>query len=296
MHKHSVSICKYSGWAALLLWQAVAWGAESQTPIILSATESLSTQPSQLTIRGLNFGGVKPWVKLDGLPLNVLLYTTTTIVAQVPQAVDASPGTYLLTVSRGDSGPIDDKEHRGEFTLTIGAVGPSGPAGPPGPTGAQGPQGQAGLQGQTGAAGPAGPKGPAGPAGESVWAYTNSKAEIGIGTQDTVVASVHVPPGRYIFIGTAEAQTFNSALTTHVVCGIVPSDANKAVVSLGPGAFSAASLAVHSLEFFLPPVSSPPPQLTIYFKCRAFTDFGGASATIVNPRLTAIKIDLTSIQ
>lgn len=110
-------------WAAVSLSAIAGWCEDRPAPVILSGRHSLTTVPSRLTITGLNFGSVKPLVTLDGLTLNVVLNSATTIVAQVPASVDASSGSYLLTV---------------------------GPPGPAGPVGATGPKGDTGAPGQAG--------------------------------------------------------------------------------------------------------------------------------------------------
>jgi hypothetical protein len=55
---------------------------------IISANETFTTHPSQLTIDGANFGVLKPTVKLDGLILTVISFSDTMIVAQVPASID----------------------------------------------------------------------------------------------------------------------------------------------------------------------------------------------------------------
>ena len=284
---------RYFIWVALSL-PVSSWGQDKQTPIILSATESLTTVPSQLTITGSNFGGAKPLVKLDGLTLNVLLNSPAMIVAQVPPSIDAAPGTYLLTVSRADSGPMDDKEHRGEFALTIGAVGPRGPSGPAGPTGAQGPQGPAGLQGpkgDTGATGLPGPQGSPGPAGTSqAWATAGSGITR-VGTEWTTVASLALPAGKYMIAATLRVATYDTPATTLATCRLVragqPSVDVYSQASLGADPrTSTGSLAMqHFYDSSLPS--------TVQFDCAAyrFPALGTISVSIDYPRLTAIKVD-----
>lgn len=129
--------------------------------------------PSALVIVGSNFGNTAPVVQLQDLTLAVSRSTDTRIQASLPPGI--VPGTYLLTVTRGNKSDT--------FNVAIGEEGPIGPQGPPGPqglqglrgatgaTGPQGPQGTTGatgpqgLRGATGATGPQGPMGPQGPIG-----------------------------------------------------------------------------------------------------------------------------------
>lgn len=143
---------------------------------------------NRMTITGVNFGSSVPTVKLEGVKLTLVSHSPTQIVANLPSNIQ--PGTYLLTVSRGNGNPKNDA-----FDVTIGATGAQGPAGAPGPqgpvgpagtqgpqgvkgetgapgavgaqgaqgeTGSQGTRGEAGPQGETGAQGPTGPMGPQG--------------------------------------------------------------------------------------------------------------------------------------
>ena len=128
----------------------------------------------KIYVSGSNFGGAPPVVKLNGSQLEVLSFTPTTIAAMIPAGT--LPGSYLLTVSRGNAAIEFDA-----FSVTIGAAGPqgergpagatgaAGPAGATGPEGPMGPQGQpgpSGPKGDTGAVGPTGPSGPQGPKGD----------------------------------------------------------------------------------------------------------------------------------
>lgn len=71
-----------------------------------------------LTIEGANFGGGRPFVTLDLVPINVRYASEVQIVAAVPVGQMPS-GTYLLTVSRGSSAL-----ENASFQLTLGAVAP----------------------------------------------------------------------------------------------------------------------------------------------------------------------------
>lgn len=126
-------------------------------PRIDGAQVSTTAMPYQLSVSGANFGAIAPQVTLDGLPLVLLNYTDTAIVAQVPSSM--TPGTYALLVANGQN------HQSGGFDVTIGAVGPQGPTGPPGPNGDTGATGSQGIQGIPGPTGPTGPPGASGSQG-----------------------------------------------------------------------------------------------------------------------------------
>lgn len=92
-------------------------------------------QPPQLIVTGTNFGSPMPTVNLDGLPLTVVTYTTTNIVAQL--SANQATGSFLLQLKNA-SGQL------AAFDATIGATGPQGAPGPQGLPGSTGPQGPAG--------------------------------------------------------------------------------------------------------------------------------------------------------
>ncbi len=71
-----------------------------------------------LTISGANFGGGRPLVTLDLVPVNVRYASDIQIVAAVPVSL-MPPGTYLLSVSRGPAAA-----ENGSFQLTLGARKP----------------------------------------------------------------------------------------------------------------------------------------------------------------------------
>ena len=101
-----------------------------------------------LTVTGLNFGTVKPWVFVGGMavPEDDIddSHTDTEIMVTLDPFPDA--GTYLLSIIRHDrvgkskskskskSGKSGGRSQRslGTFDLTLGAVGPQGPQGPTG--------------------------------------------------------------------------------------------------------------------------------------------------------------------
>ena len=152
---------------------AHATQAPKEVPAQLVISEvSVDLTAQLITISGEHFGTASATVTLAGLPLTIVSQTATRIVAVLPAFAAAAPGTFLLTVTRGDHGP--PARRYDDIDVTIGAAGPrgepgvqgqSGPVGPPGPPGEPGPQGAQGLQGQIGPIGPTGPIGPMGPLG-----------------------------------------------------------------------------------------------------------------------------------
>jgi protein-disulfide isomerase len=94
-----------------------AAGQPQAPPLVVS---SVTPDPGGqvLTIEGASFGGGRPFVTLDLVPVNVRYASEVQIVAAVPVG-QMPPGTYLLTVSRGPSAT-----ENGSFQLTLGAAGP----------------------------------------------------------------------------------------------------------------------------------------------------------------------------
>lgn len=111
----------------------------------------------RLSIHGRNFGSSAGVVTLNGFPLPTVTWTNSLI--EVRLSGETSPGTYLLSVSRGTGGVQFDT-----FDVTLGSVGPQGEPGAPGATGATGAQGATGEKGDSG---PPGPPGSTGLAGKS---------------------------------------------------------------------------------------------------------------------------------
>ena len=107
---------------ALVLAAPGAWAAAAQPPqapalVVTGATPAPDGQT--LTIAGANFGGGRPLVTLDLVPVGVHYATDSEIVAAVPIALMPS-GTYLLTVSRGPSAA-----ENGWFQVRIGTGNPA---------------------------------------------------------------------------------------------------------------------------------------------------------------------------
>lgn len=102
-----------------------------------------------LTVTGSNFqhsgngAAVTPVVTLGSTALTVQSASDTQILAALPAGI--TPGTYLLTVSRGPS-----TTDNWSTDVTLGDVGPRGPKGPTGDKGPDGPPGPPGLQGPVG--------------------------------------------------------------------------------------------------------------------------------------------------
>jgi hypothetical protein len=111
--------------------------AAASSPPALLVVNAASAEDGVLTIRGVNFGVVAPYVTLGGVPLVVLASDREEIQAQLPDGTP--PGSYLLLVARNP--------HHVPFYLfdvTIGAAGPQGEQGSRGPQGEQGPPGPPG--------------------------------------------------------------------------------------------------------------------------------------------------------
>lgn len=133
--------------------------AQSAPLVVTSVTVSL--EDLKLTIYGENFGNIAPGVGLAGRGLIVSSHSPTVVVALLPAAVAAVPGTYILSVTALDP----EASGYDRFAVSIGTGGPAGPKGDVGPQGPPGPQGPAGAAGVAGPAGPVGPAGAPGAAG-----------------------------------------------------------------------------------------------------------------------------------
>lgn len=115
--------------------------ASNQPEITRVEVVETGNVPTGLVISGSSFGSTTPVVELQGVSLAVSSSTDTQIQTSLPAGL--VPGTYLLTVARGNKSDT--------FNVAIGEEGPVGPQGPQGATGPQGPMG------------PQGPPGPQGP-------------------------------------------------------------------------------------------------------------------------------------
>lgn len=290
--------------ATILLLCACAclFSQQHNAPQLSTALVTTTTQPSQITVRGSNFGKIKPAVALNGFALDVITYTEDTVVAFLPTGFAA--GTYRLSLTN-NSLQGSPATRTGTLDVAIGAIGPAGPQGPTGPsgergqtgpTGSTGPAGPTGLQGSHGALGPAGPQGlmgPVGPTGPTgspgptgvIQAFTKNFGLRSVVGTPSVMAALTVPAGKYLIIATAKGETLGSYVATDLVCDIgSPNFYFSPTIGLGAGVgFSYGSLTLQAFREFS--VSS-----SVELQCAARTDVGGGSASALG-RLTAIRID-----
>jgi hypothetical protein len=187
--------------------------SDSSRPLlIVSAHADLLN--AQILILGTNLGGSSASVTLDGMPLTVESASASQIVAVLPASVAAVPGSYLMTVARGNGEPQHD-----EFVLTVGAVGEKGPQGLKGETGAPGAPGGVGPAGAQGAKGDIGPIGPSD-------AYVSSVDAVAVNLGPvTVVTRVIVPPGSYVLSTVFRVHT--DGANSSGVCGMTPTSNNN---------------------------------------------------------------------
>jgi hypothetical protein len=200
---HATFRSSCSATAVTLLLGAIASGQSTTAPRISGSIVNTTVTPYQLTIVGSNFGSIQPPVTLDDLPLTVISYTNTMVVATIPNSV--VPGSYTLVVTNGQNG------QSGTSVTTIGAVGPQGPSGP------QGPQGPTGPQGATGPAGSQGPTGPQGPAGIGP-GYLTSGGGVVSGNHITV-KSLSLPTGSYLLQMFGGVDSGSGNLTCSLIGG-----------------------------------------------------------------------------
>lgn len=132
--------------ALLGLSAASMQAAGTPSPSIVSVVPVYTANHYQLTISGTGFGASQPVVTISALPVNILSYTDTVVTVDVPSAMSAVPGVYVLKLATGPGNGASQTE----VDVTLGASGPEGPAGQPG------------APGLNGATGPQGPPGPAG--------------------------------------------------------------------------------------------------------------------------------------
>ena len=159
---------------------------DSHRTVVLNASVNFST--NQMTVVGAHFPS-KPHLVLNDQELTIVSSTDTAIVATLPAAVLATPGSYGFTIEQPRRSVI------APFIVTIGAVGPQGPIGL---TGLQGSQGIQGVQGQQG------PQGQPGPAGSSLPPTVYGATFVGgvsVGTLPTgihtTLAQLTLPTGSY---------------------------------------------------------------------------------------------------
>jgi hypothetical protein len=131
--------------AVLALGLLVPRLASAQAVSIVSAVPDTSN--AVISITGANFCAV-PTITIGGNSAPLVSAAPTLIMATLPAAVSATPGTYSLVVS---CGPLAGRT--AYFFVAVGAIGPkgdrgadgaAGPPGPPGPPG--GPLGFGGSQ------------------------------------------------------------------------------------------------------------------------------------------------------
>ena len=91
---------------------------EGEGPQLVVTGAAPDPDGQTLTIAGANFGGGRPLVTLDLVPVAVRYASEVEIVAAVPLRL-MPPGTYLLSVSRGPSAA-----ENGSLQLTLGAGSP----------------------------------------------------------------------------------------------------------------------------------------------------------------------------
>ena len=122
----------------------------ADSPPVIDIVRELGVPPPQLEIIGSGIGPRCGSFTLGGIGLTIISRTSTRVTAQVPTAIAANPGTYLLVMNNCNN----DGDNNLQVPVTIG------PQGPNGPTGATGPAGSAGTRGVPGPAGVTGPTGP----------------------------------------------------------------------------------------------------------------------------------------
>jgi hypothetical protein len=205
-----------AGLVAALLFAAgvLAQTSTNATHRILNATANLSA--SQLTVQGVDFPASAVLV-LNGQELTTVSSSATSVVATLPSAIVATPGTYALTLENPRYTVLS------RFDVTIGAVGPQGVAGAQGvagPQGAAGPMGPAGPSGATGATGSQGPAGAPGPLSAMGASYTGylQPSSDGSGTN---IAYLNLTPGSWILHAVVNTpQGWSDFLT----CNLIDSD------------------------------------------------------------------------
>ena len=159
MKMRKITLSLFVCLAVIFVLSGPVWGYWGQVRIV---SAEVDYENETININGYNFGRY-PWVFMDGVYLNVLSASDSSIEAQLP-SLDS--GTYRLGVAHYKS--RYRRWMRDSIDFTIGARGPVGPAGPkgdpgdPGAPGLQGPKGDPGKAGANGAKGDKGDKGDSG--------------------------------------------------------------------------------------------------------------------------------------
>jgi len=255
-------------------------------PLIISVVPDFISNPTQLTIAGLNFGETKPIVALDSIPVNVVTFTPSLVTVLIPPKTP--PGVYLLKLTSTRNRDTNDAA---EFDVTLGAVGPKGDkgdVGPQGPAGPVGPTGSPGSPGLPGPAGPVGPQGPQGQPGPPGASGTSHVFQSSTGVNGQLVGdlsgagldilSLSVPAGNYVVLG-------------NVVLFNTDPDQQRAVCNFNTGPVSTASVELGGLQhtseatLSLQDVTSLPSPGTITLHCQGF------KVSFMNAVITAIKVD-----
>jgi hypothetical protein len=143
---------------AALLFLPQFFALAAAFPILTISKATIDYGKNQVTFNGSGFepSTKSPTVLFAGVPLTVISFTNTQLVAALPTNTSAGNFTILIVNSLGEFMP---------YELTYGSTGPQGPIGAqgipgqPGAAGPVGPQGPQGFQGPQGMPGPQGPPG-----------------------------------------------------------------------------------------------------------------------------------------
>ena len=262
MNVRSIAIAS----SVLLCFACLCAAEDDKQASIASAIPDSSSNPSQLTINGQNFGSVRPNVTLEGIPLSVLIFSPTMVTALLPSGL--KPGTYFLVLE-----PNGRREKRAEFDVALGAIGPKGDRGAPGPAGPQGIPGPQGVPG---------PQGPPGTGGGGADVYSVTGAAVGLRILPKPVATLNVPAGKYWI-------TFTSTVTNTTADILNPTDTIACAIS-GVGGFNAVRLGpdANQAVMSLQGVATFAAPATITVNCQGFVlQFSGQSENNV---LTALAV------
>lgn len=252
---------------SVLLGLASLCAAEDDNQAAISAAiPDAAVNPTQLTIKGQNFGSVRPNVTLEGIPLSVLTFSPAVVTALLPSGL--KPGTYFLVLE-----PNGRQERRAEFDVALGALGPKGDKGDPGAPGPVGPQGPQGAPG---------PQGPPGTGAGGADVYSVAGPAVGLRILPKPVATLNVPAGKYWITFTSTVTNTTADLlnpTDTIACGFSGLGAPN-TVRLAPDA-NQAVMSLQSVAAFAAPT-------TITVNCQGFVlQFSGQSENNV---LTALAV------